>query len=172
MVGTDVAEDTRRPGRLAELYERHAPAATRLAYLLSGDHDQAEDLVHDAFVRVAGRLRHLRFPDAFDSYLRHTIVNLHTSRLRRLRREREYMERERHTRPEESFPPDVGLREELWRALQTLPGRQRAAVVLRYYEDLSERQTAEVLGCSIAAVKSAVARAMRALREGIRGEDA
>ena len=54
--------------------------------------------------------------------------------------------------------PDVGGREDLWRALATLPARQRAALVLRYYEDLSERDTAPVLGCSVAAVKSLVAR--------------
>ena len=71
-----------------------------------------------------------------------------------------------------SSQPDVGAREDLWKALATLPARQRAALVLRYYEDLSERETAEVLGCSVAAVKSLVARGGGALRELIRGEDA
>lgn len=172
MVSAVVEEETKGPGRLAELYERHAPAAARLAFLLTGDHDLAQDLVQEAFVRVAGRFRHLRIPDAFEAYLRKAVVNLHTSRLRRLRVERAYLERERSRVALPSATPDPGLREELWRALQALPGRQRAAVVLRYYEDLSERETAEVLGCSVAAVKSAVARAMRALREEIRGEDA
>jgi RNA polymerase sigma factor (sigma-70 family) len=71
-----------------------------------------------------------------------------------------------------SSQPDVGAREDLWRALGTLPARQRAALVLRYYEDLSERETADVLGCSVAAVKSLVARGGEALRERIEGEDA
>jgi RNA polymerase sigma factor (sigma-70 family) len=60
--------------------------------------------------------------------------------------------------------PDVGAREDLWRALATLPARQRAALVLRYYEDLSERDTAAALRCSVAAVKSLVARGSDALR--------
>jgi RNA polymerase sigma factor (sigma-70 family) len=60
----------------------------------------------------------------------------------------------------------------MWRRLQTLPPRQRAVLVLRYYEDLSERETANALRCSVAAVKSLTARATSALREGIRGEDA
>ena len=69
-------------GGLEALYVAHAPAALRLAYYLSGDREQARDLVQDAFVRVAGRFAYLRNPDVFETYLRRTIVNLHTSRLR------------------------------------------------------------------------------------------
>jgi RNA polymerase sigma factor (sigma-70 family) len=68
--------------------------------------------------------------------------------------------------------PDVATREDLWQRLRTLPPRQRAVLVLRYYEDLSERDTADAMRCSVAAVKSLTARATAALREGIRGEDA
>jgi RNA polymerase sigma-70 factor (sigma-E family) len=150
---------------LADLYERHAPAAGRLAYLLTGDRALAEDLVQEAFVRVVGRFRHLRVPDAFEAYLRRTIVNLHTSSLRRRRLERAYLEREGGAaRPASAVMPDVGVREELWRAMLALPARQRAAVVLRFYEDLSERETADALRCSVAAVKSLTARAMETLR--------
>jgi RNA polymerase sigma-70 factor (sigma-E family) len=167
---TAVTEPT---GELADLYVRHVPAANRLGFLLTGDRSQAEDLVHDAFVRCVGRFGHLRAHEAFDAYLRRTIVNLHTSRLRRLRVEREWLSKEtarlgRGT----SGLPDVPAREDMWRRLQTLPARQRAVLVLRYYEDLSERETAGALRCSVAAVKSLTARAMTALREGIRGEDA
>src|ERR671925_1042326 len=70
-------------GRLGELYLRHADAAVRLAYLLTGDRSLAEDLAQDAFVRLAGRLVHLRDPGAFDAYLRRTIVNLSNSHFRR-----------------------------------------------------------------------------------------
>ena len=155
---------------LAELYERHSAAAGRLAYLLTGDRATAEDLVQEAFVRVVGRFRHLRVPDAFESYLRRTIVNLHTSQLRRRRIERSYLERERvSARPEAVSSPDLGEREDVWRELLALPPRQRAAVVLRYYEDLSERETADVLRCSVAAVKSLTARAMETLRTRMEG---
>ena len=68
--------------------------------------------------------------------------------------------------------PDVATREDLWQRLWTLPPRQRAVLVLRYYEDLSERETADAMRCSVAAVKSLTARASAALREGIEGEDA
>jgi RNA polymerase sigma factor (sigma-70 family) len=108
-------------------------------------------------------------PDAFEAYLRRTIVNLHTSALRRRRLERDYLRREGVAVPPESMP-EVGLREDLWHELLALPPRQRAAVVLRFYEDLSERETAEVLGCSQAAAKSLVARAMDALRDRIGDE--
>ena len=160
--------------RLAELYVRSAPAANRLAYLLTGDRGQAEDLVHDAFVRCVGRFGHLRAHEAFDAYLRRTIVNLHTSRLRRVRLEREYLATEAASveRGASGSMPDVATREDLWRRLRTLPARQRAVLVLRYYEDLSERETADAMRCSIAAVKSLTARATAALRNGIEGEDA
>jgi RNA polymerase sigma-70 factor (sigma-E family) len=168
--GTAVAEPR---GELADLYVRHVPSANRLAFLLTGDRSHAEDLVHDAFVRCVGRFGHLRAHEAFDAYLRRTIVNLHTSRLRRVRVEREFLSKEaaRVERTSMSGLPDVAVREDMWRRLQTLPSRQRAVLVLRYYEDLSERETADALRCSVAAVKSLTARATLALREGIRGED-
>ena len=160
-------------GRMAELYERHSGAGLRLAYLLTGSRPQAEDLLHEAFVRCVGRFRHLRVPDAFDAYLRRAIVNLHTSGLRRSRLERAHVARERGGPPRVSSMPDVAAREDLWRAMSGLPARQRAALVLRYYEDLSERDTAEVLGCSLPAVKSLIARGTEALRGEIpRDEDA
>jgi RNA polymerase sigma-70 factor (sigma-E family) len=167
--GTAVTEPK---GELANLYVRHVPAANRLAFLLTGDRSQAEDLVHDAFVRCVGRFGHLRAHEAFDSYLRRTIVNLHSSRLRRLRVERAWLSKETGwvERAGASGLPDVPGREDMWRRLATLPPRQRAVLVLRYYEDLSEQETADALRCSVSAVKSLTARAMAALREGLRGE--
>jgi RNA polymerase sigma-70 factor (sigma-E family) len=160
-----------RSGRLEDLYERHIGAGMRLAYLLTGNRQQAEDLVQEAFVRCVGRFRHLRVPDAFDAYLRRAIVNLHTSGLRRRRLERAWLASERvHAARSASSLPDVAGREDLWRALAKIPARQRAALVLRFYEDLSERETANVLGSSVAAVKSLVARGSAALRDEIGSE--
>jgi RNA polymerase sigma-70 factor (sigma-E family) len=160
--------------RLGELYLRHADAAVRLAYLLTGDRALAEDLVQDAFVRLAGRLVHLRDPGAFDAYLRRTVVNLSNSYFRRKRVERAYLERERAVfepgagRQSDDSPED---REELWRALQRLSERQRAAIVLRFYEDLSEAQVADILNARPGTVKSLVSRGLETLRGEIRGED-
>src|SRR6266536_6050603 len=106
MVSTTVDEmaatDT---GRLGELYLRHADDSVRLAYLLTGERALAEDVAQDAFVRLAGRLVHLRDPGAFDAYLRRTVVNLANSHFRRKRLERAYLKRERGSvRSDESMP--------------------------------------------------------------------
>ena len=163
--------DDSMASRLEELYVRHAPAALRLAYFLTGDPEAARDLVQDAFVRMAGRFRHLRQPDAFDTYLRRTIVNLHTSGLRRLKAERSSLAREAALTVPAATEDDHGERDEMWHAILGLPPRQRAAIVLRYYEDLSEWQSAEVLGCSVGALNQLVVRAMANLRARI-GEEA
>src|SRR6266536_2646898 len=173
MVSTTVDEmaatDT---GRLGELYLRHADDAVRLAYLLTGERALAEDLVQDAFVRLAGRLAHLRDPGAFEAYLRRTVVNLANSHFRRRRVERAYLERARGAigspqLSDRSFED----REDLWQALMRLSARQRAALVLRFYEDLPERQVAEILRCRPGTVKSLVSRGLETLRGEVRGED-
>ena len=170
----DVAE-VREPkaaagGRLGDLYLRHADSAVRLAYLMTGDRVLAEDLVQDAFVKLAGRLVHVRDPGAFDAYLRRTVVNLAYSHFRHKRVERSYLRRQAGAAnpPPAGGHEDLGVREELWRALLGLSGRQRAAIVLRFYEDLSEAQTAEILGCPTGTVKSLVSRGLEALRGEIR----
>jgi RNA polymerase sigma-70 factor (sigma-E family) len=151
-------------GRLADLYRIHAPAAVRLAYLITGDSALAEDLAHDAFIKITGRFADLRDPDAFGPYLRRTVVNLANSHFRRRRRERDRFERISREPVAPGVMPDEGARAELWHALGALPARQRAAIVLRFYEDLSELQTAEVLGCPIGTVKSLVSRGLEAMR--------
>jgi RNA polymerase sigma-70 factor (sigma-E family) len=158
------------PGRLEDLYIRNAPGALRLAYFLTGNRELAEDLMQEAFVRVAGRFRHLHMPDAFDAYLRRTIVNLYTSHLRRTKLERAYVARHGADPSVAREAGDPAARDELWRALHTLPERQRAAIVLRFYEDLSEHQSAEILHCSPGALNQLVVRGMATLREQI-GDD-
>lgn len=157
--------ETTASGRLEELYVAHAPAALRFAYYLCGDPEQSRDLVQDAFVRVAGRFAHLRKPDVFGTYLRRTVFNLHTSRLRRLRLERDFLAREsRRVQPSHTDADPID-RDEVWHAILALPSRQRAAIVLRFYEDLSERESAEIVGCSVGALNQLVARATATLRE-------
>lgn len=159
-------------GSLEDLYIRHAPESIRLAFLMTSDGPLAEDLVQEAFIKVAGRFRHLRDANAFDAYLRRTVVNLCTSHHRHRRVERDYVAREASRPPASVAPPDIGDRDELRAALATLPLRQRAAVVLRYYLDLPEQQVAQTLGCSVTAARSLVFRAMETLRAQIsRGDD-
>lgn len=166
MARENVGEAMAKPGeqRLAELYGRHADDAVRLAYFLTGDRDAAEDVAQDAFVRLFGRFHDLRSADSFEIYLRRTIVNLARDRFRRLKVERDHAARATATTGEQAQTGRVDDRDLLRRDLQRLPYRQRAALVLRFYAELTEQQTADVLECTIPAVKSLVKRAMATLR--------
>jgi RNA polymerase sigma-70 factor (sigma-E family) len=151
-------------GRLDDLYAQHIDDAVRLAYLLTGDRALAEDLAHDAFVRVGGRLRLLSGSHAFVSYLRTTIVNLTRDHHRRTKRQKDRL----HNIAELERPvslPDIEERDVMWTALQKLSARRRAALVLRYYQDLPEREIAEALGCSLSGAKSLVRRGLASLRQ-------
>ena len=119
MSGATVAEKRRaEPKGLAELYERNAPGAVRLAYLITSDPDLAQDIAQEAFVRVAGRFRHLRVPEAFDAYLRRTVVNLCNSHFRHERVARAALEREAAEVSNRTIDePDIALRDELRRDL-------------------------------------------------------
>jgi len=170
MIGAVESERTERAGRLAELYLRHSDGAVRLAYLLTGDSSLAEDLVQDAFVKLAGRFADLRDPGAFEAYLRKTVVNLARMHFRRKRVERAYLDRERREPRPSAALPDVAGYEQMKRALLFLPHRQRAALVLRYYEDLSEARIAEVLRCRPGTVKSLLSRGIAGLRPRLGGD--
>jgi RNA polymerase sigma-70 factor (sigma-E family) len=154
----------RTGSKVADLYATCAPDAVRTAFLLTGDKDLAEDLVQEAFVKILGRFGDLRDPDAFRAYLRRTVVNLTKKHWRRKDVERRFRHRADGATSDSIEMPDVEGREELWQRLQQLPHRQRTALVLRFYEDLTEKQTADALGCSPGAVKSLTQRAMEALR--------
>ncbi len=166
MMATEVAGVTIERGHLAELFLRHGPDAVRLAYLLTGDRALAEDLVQEAFAKLVGRLLHLRKPDAFPAYLRKMVVNQSKMHFRRQHLERAYLEQLGVEASDEASGPEVDQREDLWRALLALPTRQRAALVLRYYEDLSEQQIAETLRCRPGTVRSLLSRGVQTLRAG------
>jgi RNA polymerase sigma-70 factor (sigma-E family) len=165
---SEMAGDSVERGVLSDLYVAYAPDGIRLAFLLTGDQALAEDLVQDAFVRLVGRLRHLREPAAFWTYLRRTIVNLATSHFRHRRVERAYLERVAAA-PSTVANVNDELDETMHRVLLELPQRQRAAIVLRFYEDLTDVQTAAVLGCSPGTVRSLVSRGMQTLRQEMEG---
>jgi RNA polymerase sigma-70 factor (sigma-E family) len=156
--------------RLADLYRLHSADAARLAYLITGDRALAEDLVQDAFVRLAGRLLHLRDPQGFHAYLRRTVVNLANEHFRRRKVERRYIEREQGLRASPEEAPDVPTREAMRAALLALPLRHRTAIVLRFYEDLSEADTADLMRCRPGTVRSLVSRGMERLRPMMRDE--
>ncbi len=151
---------------LAELYARQAPKARHLACLLTGDRALSEDLVQDCFVKLAGRLRPVEDPEA---YLRRMVVNASHSHHRKLRVRRDKGRDEALTLGADTDTSSDGAearadRDRLLTALDSLPPRQRSAVVLRHWLDLSEQQCAEELGCSVGTVKSLASRGRAALR--------
>jgi len=156
--------------RLEELYLRHAPDGLRLAFLLTGNMAVAEDLVQEAFARLIGRLRHIREPAAFGAYLRVTITNLSRNHFRTTARERRFVQRVGPLARQESIEPDVAGHEAVIKALMTLPERQRTAVVLRFYEDLTEEQAARILRCRTGTFRSLVSRGMASLRSTLKGQ--
>lgn len=159
----DLLEEPKRSG-LNQLYEYHAASSYRLAYVITGDRDLANDLVQEAFARVVHRFGHLRHREAFESYLRRTVVNLANSHFRRQVVERRAAMKAT-TIDKTATIPDLETRDVLWTLVLSLPARQRLAVVLRYYEDMSESETAALLGISARAVNSLISRALEKLRK-------
>jgi RNA polymerase sigma-70 factor (sigma-E family) len=164
----DAASQAGRVDGLEALYHRHASDAVRLAYLLTGDASLAQDVAHEAFVRVGSKLFGLRNPEHAKAYLYRTTVNLCRSRFRRQKTEQAAVQRLGRA-PAVHELPDVGERDALWRALLTLPVRQRSALFFRYYEDLSEAGAADALGCSVSALKALVNRGLKELRAQLEG---
>jgi RNA polymerase sigma-70 factor (sigma-E family) len=142
----------------------------RLAYVVTGDASVAEDLAQEAFVRVAGRFGHLRNRDAFGAYLRRALLNLCKNHFRRRDTERKFLSTESEpgsTHPQEAADTTYAVRS----ALLSLPVRQRAALALRYFEDLSIEETARALGCRPGTVKSLTSRAFHSLRVRLSEEE-
>ena len=139
------------------------PALYRTAYLLAGDHAGAEDLLQNAFAKLYLSWDKIRDREALDGYVRRIMVNENNSLWRRAWKRREHTT---DTMPDTGVHDayDDGMGGALWSFVQTLPPKQRAVVVLRYYEQLSEAEIADVLGISPGTVKSQASRALAALR--------
>lgn len=156
---------------MEELISDHSAEAERLAYLMTGDRELAREIAQDAFVRLFSRFRDRTAPTQFRAYLRSTVVNLTKDHWRRRARARTLKSLTQPEEPRVVELPPVETRDELWTALQQVPTRQRAALVLRYYEDLSEQETADVLGCSVGAVKALITRGTQAMKLALEGTD-
>jgi RNA polymerase sigma-70 factor (sigma-E family) len=137
----------------------------RLGFLLTGDWAQAEDLAQEALVRVYWRWSLVRRQAHPEAYARKVLVNRHRSLLRRLRLEA------RHAHQTRAEAPGLARREDLLAvqaAIRRLPARQRAVLVLRYHEDLTERDVARLLRIPVGTVKSSANRALTRLRRDLR----
>lgn len=153
----------------------HQRQLAGFAYLLCGDRTVAEDLVAEAYARVWPKYRQQRVDD-LEPYLRQAVANLATGRMRRLRLERRETEKRtldwRFAEGERRahFETAVDDHDQLWPAIWALPADQRAVIVLRLVEDLSERECASMLGIRPGTVKSRLARGLGSLRATL-GED-
>ena len=151
----------------SEYMAARQPSLLRTAYLLTGDRHTAEDLVQTALAKLYLSWDKVHDRESVDGYVRRILVNEHNSLWRRPWKRRERVTDEL---PEEATSGDgagdgTGAHDaDLWSLVQTLPAKQRAAVVLRYYEELNEAETAAVLGVSVGTVKSQTSRALAALR--------
>ena len=165
-----VAPGAARPGRSAdwavtELYSLHHRGLVRLAVLLVRDIPTAEDVVQDSFVAMHDGWQRLRDAESALAYLRQAVLN----RSRSVLRHRAVVDKHLPNPPPDNASAEYGALVRLEQsavvaALRKLPGRQREAIVLRYYADLSEAEVAAAMGISCGAVKSHTARAMAALR--------
>jgi len=140
------------------------PALLRTAYLLTGDHHSAEDLVQLTLAKVYLSWDKVQRREVIDGYARRILVNENNSIWRRAWKKREVTIDQVPERAPFHDTYDEGQGSVLWDFVQTLPKKQRAVIVLRYYEELSEAETADVLGISVGTVKSQASRALATLR--------
>lgn len=142
-----------------------SPALLRMAYLLVGERGLAQDLVQEALTKTYVAWPKLRDTSKVEAYARKAIT---TTAISWYRRKNWQGERPQAELPEGHLSTHADASTQrlwLWGCLQQLPPRQRAALVLRYYEDLTEPQTAEVMGCAVGTVKSQVSAGLAKLRE-------
>ena len=154
-----------------EFVAARSPALLRTAYLLTGDWGTAEDLLQTALTKIYLAWRRMGEIEAVEPYARRVLVNTSISWWRR----RWHGERPTEVLPERAVADRVDEqleRDALWRHVRSLPARQRAVLVLRFYEDLSEAQTAAILDISTGTVKSQTSRALATLRNRLGAERA
>ncbi|GJF22283.1 SigE family RNA polymerase sigma factor [Streptomyces flaveolus] len=152
-------------------FERHYAELSRLAHLLTGEPDAADDLAADALLALWHRWDRVRAADHPVAYARGVVANLARSRIRSAVRERRRVALFWSQREERTENPDVAGVVDVQEALRALPFRKRACVVLRHAFDLSEKDTALALGVSVGTVKSQTSKAMAELQRvlGTRG---
>ena len=143
-------------------FTRSARSMRFTAYLLCGSWSEAEDIVQAAFLKLYLAGPKLARREGLDAYLRQIVVRTFLAERRRVRWRRERLVDEPPELPQDG--PASEVRIVLWQALESVPARQRAVLVLRYWHDLSVAETAAALGCSVGAVKSQSNRGLVALR--------
>ena len=155
-------------GGFEEFVRGRSTALLRTAYLLTGDRGAAEDLLQSVLERVARRWPSIA--DSPEAYVHRALTNAAVNRWRR-RRPIDVQLLERHHPPARDEADIVAVRDQLIRGLMSLPARQRAVLVLRYFDDLTEAETAHALGCAVGTVKSQASRGLDRLRVLVDAQD-
>jgi RNA polymerase sigma-70 factor (sigma-E family) len=151
-----------------DFYVALRPRLVRTAYAVCGDLGVAEDAVQSAFAKAYRSWRRISRLESPEAYVRKMAVNEVLNTRRRAHARREVVGTSLPEMPDRE-PDDIDAHDEMWRAVSALPPRQRAVLVLRYYEDLSEVQIADVLGCRPGTVKSQASAALATLRRRLDG---
>ena len=167
MGGTDQSRSSARDAEFAEYMAARQPSLLRTAYLLTGDRHAAEDLVQSSLAKLYLSWDKVQRRELVDGYVRRIMVNENNSLWRRAWKRKEVTTDEVPDYVGVSDIHDDGRKSALWEFVQTLPKKQRAVIVLRYYEDLSEAEIAETLGISVGTVKSQASRALASMRERV-----
>lgn len=154
----------------ASFVREHTPALLRTAYLLTGSANAAEELVQDTLVRLYPKWHLVEEAELPLAYVRRALANAFVNQQRRAaRRELAYADLPERPDQRDAFG-QVADRDEIWARLAVLPERQRAALVLRYWEGLSDDDTANALGCRVGTVRSLISRGLATLRAGVVAE--
>jgi RNA polymerase sigma-70 factor (sigma-E family) len=156
-----------RDAEFTAYLEARQPSLLRTAYLLTGDRHQAEDVLQTSLAKLYLAWNKVNDRSSVDAYVRRIMVNENNSLWRRGWKKREYAAEVLPEGDPHHDAYDEGLGSALWEVVQSLPPKARAVVVLRYYEQLSEAETADVLGISVGTVKSQCSRALASLRERV-----
>ena len=157
---------------LEELVAVHGQSLFRLALLLTGQHHAAEDLYQETMVRVHRKWSHVARAKVPSAYVKRMMVNAFTSGARARRSTEVISEAPAVVRDRSAHGTEIEIidRDMLWRALKTLPPAERACLVLKYYEDLTDQAAAKVLGCRPSTVRANTSRALARLRKQVAEE--
>ena len=151
-------------GGFAGFVREHTSALLRTAYLLTGNRQAAEELVQDTLARLYPKWERVESSDIPLAYVRRSLANAFVNHQRRASR-REYAFEHLPEHVDHRDPlGQLADRDEIWSGLRRLPDRQRAALVLRFFEDLDDEQSASALGCRVGTVRSLISRGLATLR--------
>jgi RNA polymerase sigma-70 factor (sigma-E family) len=151
----------------APFVRAHGSDLLRAAVLLAGSRERAEDLLQDTLTYLYPRWEKVASADAPEAYVRRALVNRFISERRSPRRNIISVSQLPERSDQRDLSETVATKQAVWELLESLPDRQRAALVLRYFYDFSDSQIAEVLGCRVSTVRSIISRALTVMRHGL-----